>query len=191
MSDFTKIEPPKSGSTQILSYKPKEIAFHLTLLEFKIFQSINRTEFYNRGWMKANKETNSPNITNMIKRSSEVQFYLCFLKQIGHFVGCYPNRQPKISRNALQNCGKTCYDWTCKLCCMNSDSSKWCKKFNNLNTVVEIVCGLNMWIVRRLLKDWKVIFWLVIFLQLDAKEIPHNLFIFKKFGGTKAKLFVL
>jgi hypothetical protein len=76
MADFLKSEPgdhqnavKKEG---ILSYKSKDIAQHITQLEHKMFQSISRTEFYGKGWLKATKETNSPNITNMIKRSSEV-----------------------------------------------------------------------------------------------------------------------
>jgi len=34
--------------------------------------------------------------------------------------------------------------------------AEWCRRHNNFNTVVEIVVGLNKWVVKRLLKKNKI-----------------------------------
>src|SRR5690349_18861829 len=71
--------PRTVKETSFTSFKPKELAQQLTLLEWKMFQSINRDEFYNKAWSGDNREVSSPNILKMVKRSNEISYWVATL----------------------------------------------------------------------------------------------------------------
>eukprot|EP01119_Soliformovum_irregulare_P002983 TRINITY_DN13252_c0_g1_i1.p1 TRINITY_DN13252_c0_g1~~TRINITY_DN13252_c0_g1_i1.p1 ORF type:complete len:460 (-),score=94.87 TRINITY_DN13252_c0_g1_i1:124-1503(-) len=108
----------------------QELAIQLTLLEYKLFQNIDRTEFYNKGWMRDSKLTTSPNITAMIQRSNHMSLWVATM---------IINQQEQRKRIKIAQ----------KMLCI----AQWCKELGNLNSVMEILCGMNMWVVRRLIKS--------------------------------------
>lgn len=64
----------KSKRTKIgfAYFQTKDLAIQMCLLESKMFRSIDRSEFFDKGWTRDSKATTAPNITAMIKRSNHV-----------------------------------------------------------------------------------------------------------------------
>lgn len=128
MSDTcTSPPPPRMKEVTFSSYKPKEIAQQMTLLEWKMFRRIDRDEFYNKGWSRDTREKTSSNITAMIRRSNEVSMWVASLLLV--------QKDIKLRSRTME-----------KLIAV----AKYCKRLNNFNTIMAIVGGLEMWTVSRL-----------------------------------------
>ena len=63
------------ANVQLSKLNSLEVAKQLTMLEFEIYHSIVPSEFTNQGWMKGTKEekeTNAPNVIQLIDRFNQV-----------------------------------------------------------------------------------------------------------------------
>jgi regulator of replication initiation timing len=68
--------PSVKSKNGILLYSPEEVAKQLTLLDFKYFASINIREFLELNWMRKDAPSLSPGLTQMIKWSNHVSFWV-------------------------------------------------------------------------------------------------------------------
>lgn len=71
-------EVPK-GPLKVSALSSRKVAEQLTLLESRMFKSINLSELYSRGWMKENKNVEAPYIMTMITHSTKVSHWVASL----------------------------------------------------------------------------------------------------------------
>lgn len=69
------------SETRLVDINPIEIARQLSLIDYKIFSSIQPKEFLNQAWSKEALKARAPNVRAMIKRSNDVRLRVlsCFL----------------------------------------------------------------------------------------------------------------
>ena len=116
-----------------MTYSPKELARQLTLIEYKLFTSINPSECVAQHWMSKKKEELAPNILKMISRFNEVSNWVA-----SEIVKCTELAQ----RTAVLK--------------MVIDIAEQCYELNNFNAVMEIISGLHSSSVFRLKASWGV-----------------------------------
>lgn len=74
---FKKMTSIKKKNMTVLSlYTPEEFAKQLTLLDFKNFSGINIREFLELNWMRKEKISLAPGITQLIKWSNHISFWV-------------------------------------------------------------------------------------------------------------------
>eukprot|EP01132_Coremiostelium_polycephalum_P003684 gene3684-4589_t len=122
-------------SRSFLEYHPQDIAKQLTLLEFKIFQSIKLNELYQKSWTNPKtKFQNSPNIMALIAMSNRVANWVA----TEVVTTPHPKKRVEVLKRFIL-------------------VAEYCKKINNFNTLMEIVSGLNNCAVSRLKETWKAL----------------------------------
>ncbi len=72
------------NATKIYHVSPVEIARQLTLLDHKIYSSIQPKEFLNQAWSKEALKDRAPNLRGLIRRSNDVGIFFVFV-----FVFCF------------------------------------------------------------------------------------------------------
>ena len=55
-----------------MDFHPHDIAEHLTMIEFQLFQLIRLSEISFQAWNGPNKKQKAPNVVAMIERSNKV-----------------------------------------------------------------------------------------------------------------------
>jgi len=127
--EVTNIQNPMYiNKAKFSNFHPKEIAKHLTLLDFSIYQSIDTSEFVSKNW-SSNPEK-AKNLCTIIRRSNE----------ISQWVATLILKQPSTSlrRTVIM-----------KLITVG----QYCQQYANFNGVMAIISGFTMWPVQRILKD--------------------------------------
>jgi len=61
------------NETRLVDISPLEMARQLSLIDYKIFSTIQAKEFLNQAWSKEALKSRSPNLRAMIKRSNDVR----------------------------------------------------------------------------------------------------------------------
>jgi son of sevenless-like protein len=115
----------------VMDFDKTELARHLCTMEFEAFSRILPTECLGQAWNKKNKETKAPNITAIIKRFNEVS---CWVSSMLVTTEELKARTAVLARFI--------------------EIADECRQFNNFNSVVAIVSGLESSAVHRLKKTW-------------------------------------
>eukprot|EP01103_Thecamoeba_quadrilineata_P013977 TRINITY_DN4029_c0_g1_i2.p1 TRINITY_DN4029_c0_g1~~TRINITY_DN4029_c0_g1_i2.p1 ORF type:complete len:920 (-),score=181.35 TRINITY_DN4029_c0_g1_i2:173-2932(-) len=123
-----------ASSMALFHYDPSEVAKQLTAIEFEYFQAIQPNECLNQAWNKTKKDVLAPNITNMIRRTNIVPFWVGT-----EIVHC---NNLKSRKNLVQF--------------FISIADK-CRQLKNYNAVMEIVSGLQISPVHRLKRTWEIV----------------------------------
>ncbi|KYQ92815.1 Ras guanine nucleotide exchange factor [Tieghemostelium lacteum] len=133
---FVNIETPvlKSvHSKQFLDYNAQDIAKQLALMEFKMFQQIKMKEIYFKSWTSPKtKYDTSPNVMKLITNSNRIANWVA--TEI--VTTPHPKKRVEVLKRMIS-------------------IAEYCKKFNNYNSLMEIISGLNNSSVSRLKETWK------------------------------------
>lgn len=123
----------KKKSKNILDWPALEVARQITLIDFNIFKKIEPKECLNQAWNSKNRETQAPNIAQMIKR----------FNKLSNWVGS----------TVVQT---TDLDQRIKVVTKFIDITNELKKLNNFNSLFALCSGLGLASVFRLKKTWNV-----------------------------------
>jgi len=63
------------NETKLVDLSPLEVARQLSLIDYKVFSTIQAKEFLNQAWSKEALRARSPNLRAMIKRSNDVSLH--------------------------------------------------------------------------------------------------------------------
>eukprot|EP00042_Codosiga_hollandica_P048046 m.531087 g.531087 ORF g.531087 m.531087 type:complete len:1223 (-) comp57575_c0_seq2:122-3790(-) len=131
LTDFLWLTESMSETYHVLNLNPIEVARQLTLIEYSIFAKIKPSELIGQPWMKADKETNAPNVLHFVHRFNNVSHWVVrTLVELQHHqerVECL-SMFIEIMRELLQ--------------------------LNNFNGVMEIYSALDSSAIRRLKFTW-------------------------------------
>jgi hypothetical protein len=131
VSNIPKI---KSEIFNILEWDEAEIARQMTLTSNKLFSKIEYKELLNSRWTKKDKNKLAPNVLNLIDRFNKLSLWM--IEEILSY-------DKKRMRAAT-------IEKFIRVACE-------CKNLNNFNDCVNITQALNMYIVKKLEKTWKVL----------------------------------
>ena len=121
-----------SKHIDITTFKSKEVAKQITLLEFEIFERIRPRECLNQAWNKQNRETKAPNIFATIRRTNFL------VNLVTNEILKYESLKDR--QKALKKFVKIAEE---------------CRKLGNYNAVLAMVGGLRSVSVHRLKKTWE------------------------------------
>jgi len=136
---------PRENISCVLDCDPQEVARQLALVEFGTFKCITPREIIAQSWNKSEAEMKSPNVMEMINWFNKMSFWVA---------------SEILSVHNLRDRGKY-LKWFIHL-------AEYCRKVQNLNAVMEIMVGLNLGPIQRLLKTWAQ-------LSTKTKEVYKNL----------------
>ncbi|KAL6044924.1 Son of sevenless 1 [Balamuthia mandrillaris] len=114
-----------------LDFHPLEVARQLTIIDFEIFRSIKRDEYFRKAWSK-NDQALAPNVIRWIDRFNQVCYW------VATEIIMTPN--PKQRSTVLQRF---------------IEVAEHCLALNNFNGLMEIYTALNMSCIQRLKGAWK------------------------------------
>ncbi|KAL6078720.1 Son of sevenless 1 [Balamuthia mandrillaris] len=114
-----------------LDFHPLEVARQLTIIDFEIFRSIKRDEYFRKAWSK-NDYGLAPNVIRWIDRFNQVCYW------VATEIIMTPN--PKQRSTVLQRF---------------IEVAEHCLALNNFNGLMEIYTALNMSCIQRLKGAWK------------------------------------
>lgn len=116
-----------------MDYSPQDIAKQLTLIEFKLFQSVKMKELYHKSWtISKSKFENSPNIMSLITMSNKIANWVA----TEVVTTPHPKKRVEVLKRFIS-------------------VAEHCKKINNFNTLMEVISGLSNSAVSRLKETWK------------------------------------
>eukprot|EP01114_Cavostelium_apophysatum_P022346 TRINITY_DN8054_c0_g1_i2.p1 TRINITY_DN8054_c0_g1~~TRINITY_DN8054_c0_g1_i2.p1 ORF type:complete len:499 (+),score=145.05 TRINITY_DN8054_c0_g1_i2:81-1577(+) len=110
-------------------YTTQQIAEQMTLLEHGLFQQISIQELEDKAWSRSNKQVDAPHVTALIQRFNEVSLWTASMVLIQKT----PEARTRLIERLIKVAG-------------------YCNRLNNFNSVMEIVAGLNLWSVYRIVK---------------------------------------
>jgi len=119
------------STRSFMDFHPYDVAQHLTMIEFRMFVAIELSELSHKAWSQPNRSQIASNVTSMIDRSNQVSFWVA--SQLVRT----PNQHERIA--VLKRFITIAYH---------------CKKFNNFNTMMEIMGGLELSSIQRLKRTW-------------------------------------
>ncbi|KAM9980626.1 hypothetical protein ACTFIY_002951 [Dictyostelium cf. discoideum] len=120
-------------SRSFMDYSPQDIAKQLTLIEFKLFQSVKMKELYHKSWtISKSKFENSPNIMSLITMSNKIANWVA----TEVVTTPHPKKRVEVLKRFIS-------------------VAEHCKKINNFNTLMEVISGLSNSAVSRLKETWK------------------------------------
>lgn len=124
----------KKSKFDILEWDPKIIAKQFTLISFNLFAKIEIKEFLNTAWTKKNKQTEAPNIYKLIDRFNLLTFWVV----------------EEILAYDDKSCRAKCIEKFINIAvCL--------KEMNNYNDCINIINGLNNYIILNLNLTWKLV----------------------------------
>jgi len=123
----TKERLPKC---HLFDYSSSDVAEQLTLLEFRIFQSIRPEEFYNKGWLDAKR---SPNLHLLVSRANQVAYWVA-------------------STILMQRSIHTQERAACRFIMI----AHLCEQIGNYNGLMAVLGGFQLWCISRLRKMWQL-----------------------------------
>ncbi|KAJ3102225.1 RasGEF [Phlyctochytrium planicorne] len=131
---LSMLEPPKIAMGEL---DPTLIAQQLTLMEHNQFRKIRIEEFYCQAW-------NLPHATGAQKSRSRLASLISWFNRVAYGVASEVVLQPKV-KDRVGVLKRFIF------------IAHLCLKWNNFNTVFEIVAGLNLGAITRLKKTWKAL----------------------------------
>jgi len=103
----------------------------MTLLEWRLLNKIDKDEFFQNGWSKEDTaSTTSPNILEMIEHSNRVSHWVATLVLAQQDI----DGRTSVIENLVEIADE-------------------CRKLQNFQTTISIVCGLERWMVSRLKRN--------------------------------------
>lgn len=111
---------------------PEALASQLTLIEQSFFKEIKKEEFYFQGWSGPDKDTESPNLTKLVRWFNMV---------------AYGVASDIVTRGSVKVRAYIIKRWIIV--------AQLSLRMNNFNAVFEVVAGLNLGPVTRLTKTWE------------------------------------
>jgi son of sevenless-like protein len=101
-----------------MDFHPHDIAEHLTMIEYGIFSDIRLSEITSQAWNnKVHRREKAPNVVAMIERSNKVSFWVA--TEILSTANV--NERTAVLKRFI-------------------DIAQQCIKYNNFNTLVEVLC---------------------------------------------------
>ncbi len=132
--DHLEINTKKKSNFDILEWDPKIIAKQFTLISFNLFAKIEIKEFLNASWTKKNKLIEAPNIFKLIDRFNLLSFWV--VEEILAY----------DDKNERARCIEKFINVALSL-----------KELNNFNDCINIINGLNNYIILSLIHTWKLV----------------------------------
>eukprot|EP01088_Endostelium_zonatum_P015682 TRINITY_DN3964_c0_g2_i2.p1 TRINITY_DN3964_c0_g2~~TRINITY_DN3964_c0_g2_i2.p1 ORF type:complete len:1100 (-),score=243.40 TRINITY_DN3964_c0_g2_i2:167-3466(-) len=123
------IVPKKPTITKLTDLKPVEVARQMTLLESDMFRAIKPQELCEQAWMKADKLTLSPNVTQLAQRFNKMVWFIVTTVLQG-----------KTTSKREKN-----LDWWIAV-------ARACKELANYNGVMQVVAAITTGPLNRLLE---------------------------------------
>jgi len=118
----------------LIDLAPLEVARQLTLIEFDLFRRVAPKELLHQSWSREDKETLAPNIINVISRFNQVTMWVTSL-----VVGVESAKMRAALVGRL------------------IDIAEKCLELHNINSIVEIMSGLENAAVHRLKQTWELV----------------------------------
>lgn len=115
----------------LFAFTPKEVAEHLTLIEWELFTAIEAKEFFGQAWQQPNKATAAPNLTAINNRWNQVTGWVA--TEI--VTAASSKRQREVAEKFIRIGEKLL-------------------KLRNFNSLMAIVYGLNSGSIQRLKTLW-------------------------------------
>ncbi|KAG9284187.1 hypothetical protein G9A89_002846 [Geosiphon pyriformis] len=129
-------------NTSLLDFNSKDIAKHLTMMDFKLFQSIQLSQYISGFLLKRQKIESGEEINKC--EESPMDEFTRRANRISHWV-------------ATEICRLKYVKGRKSLVQKFIEIAKYCRDWNNFNTAMFIVLGLNSLPVRRLLQTWELV----------------------------------
>jgi len=125
----------KRSKFDILEWDPKIIAKQFTLISFNLFAKIEvKKEFLNSAWTKKNKQTEAPNIYKLIDRFNLLTYWVI------EEILAYDDKSSRAK--AIEKFIEIAF-------CL--------KEMNNFNDCINIVNGLNNYLILGLVQTWSLV----------------------------------
>jgi len=112
----------------------EQIAQQLTIVDFAMYSNLRGSEFLNQSWNKPQLKHRSPNVVNLIQRSTRLSLWIASMVLHEDKV----TQRAKVIEKMIDIC--TCL-----------------KKLHNYNTLMGTIAGLNISSVHRLKKTMKLV----------------------------------
>jgi len=122
------------GRIQFSELDSREIAHQMTILDFENFQMVQDSELYHLNWKNSKAAKMAPNVLKLVERFNKISFWV--VTEI-------------VNQHRLRE--------RVHLIKKFISIAEYCKEINNLNGVMEIIAGLNMFAVQRLKNTWEQI----------------------------------
>ncbi|KAF2075923.1 hypothetical protein CYY_002771 [Polysphondylium violaceum] len=123
-----------SSSVSMLDIHPVELARQLTLIEFNFFCKILPSDFSNQAWSKADSKEKVPNLIALINRSNTLSYWVA---------------TEILSSNNIKHRATVLKRFI--------TIAEILFKFNNFNTLMAVILGLNLGSIQRLKKTWELL----------------------------------
>lgn len=117
---------------EFMNIDPLELARQITLVDRDAFTAIQAKEFLDQGWEKPDKDKRSPNVTQMIRNTNNLTFWV-----VTSIVTCKNIRQRVTLLKYFISV------------------AEMCAKLNNYNALTAFIAGLSQGPVHRMSKTWK------------------------------------
>jgi len=123
-----------STSLTFLDIHPVEIARQLTLIDFNLFCKILPSDFSNQAWSKSDSKERVPNLITLINRSNTLSYWVA---------------TEILSSNNIKHRATVLKRFI--------TIAEILFKFNNFNTLMAVILGLNLGSIQRLKKTWEIL----------------------------------
>ena len=120
----TECGPVGAGTTPvelILRASSEEIARQLTLIDFRLFSTVQMPELQGQSWSKAKKQHSAPNVTALISRLNTISYWIPTVV---------------LMHNKVEDRSRALETFVEIACCLRSH--------NNFHTLMGVIAGLNM-----------------------------------------------
>jgi hypothetical protein len=132
--DYLEFNQKKKSKFDILEWDPKIIAKQFTLISFNLLAKIEVKEFLNAAWTKKNKQTEAPNIFKLIDRFNLLTYWVI------EEILAYDDKNSRAK------------------CIEKFINIAFClKEMNNYNDFINIINGLNNYIILSLNQTWNLV----------------------------------
>jgi hypothetical protein len=129
------IRPVVAGTPFVWEdYHLTELARQMTLIEYDLYRAVQPWELFETAWSKKDKEVRAPNVLKMVARFNHVSAW----------VRSEITRRTEIRERALTMQRLI-------------DLADKCRQLNNLNSLAQIVSGLNSSPIHRMRRTWDAI----------------------------------
>jgi hypothetical protein len=115
----------------LFAFPPRDVAEHLTKIEWELFTALEPKEFFGQAWQKSTKNTAAPNLTTINERFNQVSQWVA--SEI--VTAASPKRQKETIEKFIKIADKLF-------------------KLRNFNSLVAITSGLNSASIQRLKSLW-------------------------------------